>query len=48
LATVFTATDEDLLPNRALTISQLGATAVSAVFAFGLARAVFVRRISTP
>ena len=42
LATAFSATDEDLLLNRALTISQLGGTAVPVVFAFGLARAVFV------
>ncbi len=42
LATAFSATDEDLLLNRALTISQLGGTAVPVVFAFGLAPAVFV------
>jgi uncharacterized protein YjbI with pentapeptide repeats len=42
LATVFSATDEDLLLNRALTISQVGGTAVPVVFAFGLAPAVFV------
>ena len=42
LATAFSATDEDLLLNRALTISQLGLTAVPVVFAFGLAPAVFV------
>jgi hypothetical protein len=42
LATAFSATDEDLLLNRALTISQLGSTAVPVVFAFGLAPAVFV------
>ncbi len=42
LATAFSATDEDLLLNRALTISQLGGTAVPVVFAFGLAAAVFV------
>ena len=40
LATAFSATDEDLLLNRALTISQLGGTAVPVVFAFGLAPAV--------
>jgi hypothetical protein len=34
LATAFSATDEDLLLNRALTISQLGGTAVPVVFAF--------------
>jgi hypothetical protein len=33
LATAFSATDEDLLLNRALTISQLGGTAVPVVFA---------------
>jgi uncharacterized protein YjbI with pentapeptide repeats len=42
LATAFSATDEDLLLNRALTISQLGNTAVPVVFAFGLAPLVFV------
>ena len=42
LATAVSATDEDLLLNRALTISQLGGTAVPVVFAFGLAPAVFV------
>lgn len=42
LATALSATDEDLLLNRALTISQLGGTAVPVVFAFGLAPAVFV------
>ena len=42
LATAFSATDEDLLLNRALTISELGGTAVPVVFAFGLAPAVFV------
>ena len=42
LATAFSATDEDLLLNRALTISQLSGTAVPVVFAFGLASAVFV------
>ena len=42
LATAFSATDEDLLLNRALTISQLGGTAVPVVFAFGLAPAIFV------
>jgi hypothetical protein len=42
LATAFSATDEDLLLNRALTIPQLGGTAVPVVFAFGLAPAVFV------
>src|SRR5271165_7381224 len=42
LATAFSATDEDLLLNRVLTISQLGGTAVPVVFAFGLAPAVFV------
>src|SRR6516225_9940343 len=42
LATAFSATDEDMLLNRALTISQLGGTAVPVVFAFGLAPAVFV------
>jgi hypothetical protein len=42
LATAFSATDEDLLLNRALTISQLGGAAVPVVFAFGLAPAVFV------
>jgi len=41
LATAFSATDEDLLLNRTLTISQLGA-AVPVVFAFGLAPTVFV------
>jgi hypothetical protein len=38
----FSATDEDPLLNRALTISQLGRAAVPVVFAFGLAPAVFV------
>jgi hypothetical protein len=42
LATTFSATDEDLLLNRAVTISQLGGTQVPVVFAFGLAPAVFV------
>lgn len=42
LAIAFSATDKDLLLNRALTISQLGGTAVPVVFAFGLAPAVFV------
>ena len=42
LATAFSATDEDLLLNRAITISQLGGAAVPVVFAFGLAPAVFV------
>jgi len=42
LATAFSATDEDLLLNRALTISQLGGAAVPVVFAFGLAPGVFV------
>jgi hypothetical protein len=42
LATAFSATDEDLLLNRTLTISQLGGTAVPVVFAFGLAPAIFV------
>lgn len=42
LATAFSATDEDLLLNHALTISQLGGAAVPVVFAFGLAPAVFV------
>src|ERR1700759_4208495 len=42
LATAFSATDEDLLLNRALTISQLGGTAVPVVFAFGLPPTVFV------
>src|SRR5215475_13876837 len=42
LATAFSASDEDLLLNRALTISQLGGAAVPIVFAFGLAPAVFV------
>jgi hypothetical protein len=42
LATAFSATDEDLLLSRALTISQLGGTAVPVVFAFGLAPMVFV------
>ena len=42
MATAFSATDEDLLLNRALTISQLSGTAVPVVFAFGLAPAVFV------
>ncbi len=42
LATAFSAIDEDLLLNRALTIAQLGGTAVPVVFAFGLAPVVFV------
>ena len=42
LATAFSASDEDLLLNRALTISQLGGAAVPVVFAFGLAPAIFV------
>jgi hypothetical protein len=43
LATAFSATDEDLLLNRALTISELGgAVAVPVVFTFGLAPVVFV------
>jgi uncharacterized protein YjbI with pentapeptide repeats len=42
LATAVSAPDEDLLLNRALTISQLGNTAVPVVFAFGLAPLVFV------
>ena len=42
LATAFAATDEDLLLNRAVTISQLGGAAVPVVFAFGLTPAVFV------
>jgi hypothetical protein len=42
LATAFSASVEDLLLNRALTISQLGGTAVPVIFAFGLAPAVFV------
>jgi len=42
LATAFSSTDEDLLLNPALTVSQLGGTAVPVVFAFGLAPAVFV------
>jgi hypothetical protein len=41
-ATEFSATDEDLLLNRALTSSQLDGTAVPVVFAFGSAPAVFV------
>src|SRR5271166_1771796 len=35
LATAFSATDEDLLLNRALTISQLGGTAVPVVVSVG-------------
>ena len=42
VAAATSATDEDLLLNRTLTISQLGGTAVPVVFAFGLAPAVFV------
>src|SRR3954468_15226039 len=42
IATAFSATDEDLLLGRTVTISQLGGAAVPVVFAFGLAPAVFV------
>ena len=42
LATAFSATDEDLLLNHAISISQLGGAQVPVVFAFGLAPAVFV------
>jgi hypothetical protein len=47
LATAFSATDEDLLLNRALTISQLGGAAVPVVFAFGLAPRSSWQHIST-
>lgn len=42
LATAFSATDEDLLLNHAISISQLGGAQVPVVFAFGLAPAVFL------
>jgi len=42
LATTFSATDEDLLLNHAVSISQLGSTQIPIAFAFGLAPAVFV------
>jgi uncharacterized protein YjbI with pentapeptide repeats len=42
LATAFSATDEDLLLNHAITISQLGGAAVPVVLSFGLAPAVFL------
>ncbi len=42
LATAFSATDEDLLLNHAISISQLGGAQVPVVFAFGLAPTVFL------
>ena len=42
LATAFSATDEDLLLNRSIAISQLGGAAVPVGLSFGLAPAVFV------
>ncbi len=42
LATAFSATDEDLLLNHVISISQLGGAQVPVVFAFGLAPAVFL------
>lgn len=42
LATTFAASDEDLLLNHSVAISQLGGVSVPVVFAFGLAPAVFL------
>ncbi len=42
LATAFAATDEDLLLNRSITVSQLGGAQVPVVLTFGIAPAVFL------
>lgn len=42
LGTSFSATDEDLLLNRAITISQLGGTQVPVALSFGFMPAIFV------
>lgn len=42
LATAFAASDEDLLLNRSITVSQLGGAQVPVVLSFGIAPAVFL------